>query len=196
MSDLSSQYWNQLYKSGQTVWDIGYVSTPLKVYFDQLTEKSIRILIPGAGNAYEAEYLYEKGFRETYVLDYATESMKSFQNRCPDFPKDQLLDEDFFEYQGKYDLIVEQTFFSSIPLEMRQAYVDKMHELLKPGGKVVGLLFGHHFDFHEPPFGGTENEYKDLFGQLFQINIMNTAHNSIKPRAGRELFFILQKNSS
>lgn len=101
-------------------------------------------MIPGAGNAYEAECLFEKGSQETYVLDYATESLKSFQNRYPDFPKDQLLNTDFFEYYGQYDLIVEQTFFSSFPMEMRQAYVDKMHELeirWKSRGSVIWTSF-------------------------------------------------------
>jgi hypothetical protein len=59
-------------------------------------------LIPGSGNAYEAECLFEKGSQDTYVFDYATESLKSFQNRYPDFPKDQLLNTVFFEYYGQY----------------------------------------------------------------------------------------------
>lgn len=33
---------------------------PLKVYFDQLTNKDLKILIPGGGNSHEAEYLLKK----------------------------------------------------------------------------------------------------------------------------------------
>ena len=43
------EYWTQRYKDDLTGWDIGAVSTPLKTYFDQLTDKNMRILIPGAG---------------------------------------------------------------------------------------------------------------------------------------------------
>ena len=195
MSELSSQYWDQLYKSEQTGWDIGYVSTPLKEYFDQLKDKSLKILVPGAGGGYETEYIYKIGFSEVYLLDYAAESMKKFKKRFPDFPGDHLINENFFEHNESYDLIVEQTFFSSIPRKQRNTYIEKMHQLLKPKGKLVGLLFGHKFQFNGPPFGGTEYEYRHLFGRLFNIQTMEIAHNSIKPRAGRELFLILQKKS-
>jgi len=196
MDELTNFDWDQMYKKGQIGWDIGYVSTPLKEYCDQLTNKSIKILIPGAGNAYEAEYLYKNGFTNVFILDYSTESIRSFRKRYPEFPSTHLIHEDFFEHQGKYDLIIEQTFFSSIAPGERNAYSVKIHELLKPNGKLVGLLFTHEFDFQGPPFGGNENLYKDIFSPLLDIIIMEIAHNSIKPRRERELFFIMQKKSS
>jgi hypothetical protein len=51
-------------RSNETGWDLGQVSPPLKAYIDQLTDKNLRILIPGCGNSYEAEYLLEKGLYE------------------------------------------------------------------------------------------------------------------------------------
>lgn len=51
-------YWTTRYKEKKTGWDIGYPSTPIKAYADQLTDKQLKILIPGAGNAYEAEYFF------------------------------------------------------------------------------------------------------------------------------------------
>ncbi|MEM9982653.1 MAG: SAM-dependent methyltransferase, partial [Bacteroidota bacterium] len=63
---LNENYWESRYQHQQTGWDIGYISTPLKTYVDQLTEKNIRILIPGGGNGYEAAYLLEKGFPHVY----------------------------------------------------------------------------------------------------------------------------------
>ena len=49
-------YWASRYLEKQTGWNIGYASTPITAYVDQLTNKAAKILIPGAGNAYEAEY--------------------------------------------------------------------------------------------------------------------------------------------
>ena len=63
------QYWSSRYAEERTGWDIGHPSTPLKEYIDQLQNKNLKILIPGAGNAYEAEYLFEQGFKNVYVLD-------------------------------------------------------------------------------------------------------------------------------
>ncbi|HBC05192.1 MAG TPA: SAM-dependent methyltransferase, partial [Aequorivita sp.] len=37
-------FWNHKYLSDDTGWDIGYVSTPIKEYIDQLTDKNLKIL--------------------------------------------------------------------------------------------------------------------------------------------------------
>ena len=44
---LNSEYWNDKYLNHDFEWDIGYVSTPLKNYIDILTDKNLKILIPG-----------------------------------------------------------------------------------------------------------------------------------------------------
>ena len=193
MKNLPAHYWDEQYRKGQTGWDIGYVSSPLKAYFDQLGKKSLKILIPGAGNAYEAEYLYKNGFFNTYILDYSIESIRNFRKRYSCFPEENLVSENFFNHNKKYDLIVEQTFFSSIPKQQREAYAIKMHQLLNPGGKLIGLLFNHEFNFQGPPFGGLKSEYTELFLPYFEIQKMEIAYNSIKPRVDRELFIILNK---
>ena len=59
---LNENFWNNKYINNETGWDLKAPSTPLKEYIDQLENKNIRILIPGCGNAYEAEYLLKQGF--------------------------------------------------------------------------------------------------------------------------------------
>ena len=58
MNSSEEKYWADRYKEGRTGWDIGSPSTPLKTYLDGIKDKSAKILIPGAGNAYEACLLY------------------------------------------------------------------------------------------------------------------------------------------
>lgn len=193
MQDLCSQYWDNTYDAGQTNWDIGYVTTPLKEYFDQLIDKSIRILIPGAGHAYEAEYLWTLGFKNVFILDFSKSAIQSFLERFPDFPESNIFVEDFFKYDGRYDLIIEQTFLSSIRPNQRKDYARKIARLLKETGKFIGLVFNHHFNFEGPPFGGTSVEYQELFTPYFYFEIFEAAFNSIKSRKGRELFFVLKK---
>ena len=193
MFKFSPEYWDKTYETNQIGWDIGYVSTPLKAYFDQIKDKSIRILIPGAGNAYEAEYLWKQGFKNVFVLDFSEAAMQSFLQRFPDFPDDNILIEDFFQHPNKYDLIVEQTFFTSILPAQRKEYVVKTADLLNPGGKLMGLVFNHHFNFNGPPYGGTPKEYEKLFSSHFHFKYFEIAYNSIKPRRDRELFFVLEK---
>lgn len=191
--NLDETFWSEKYVSGLTGWDIGYVSTPLKDYIDQLSDKDLEILIPGGGNSYEAEYLFNKGFTNVSVIDISTIPLENLLKRVPLFPKENLLHLDFFELEETYDLILEQTFFSAQNPQLREKYVSKMHHLLKPNGKLVGVLFNIPLNDDKPPFGGNEREYRSLFEEKFIIDKMETAYNSIPQRTRNELFIKLIK---
>ncbi|MFY7810521.1 MAG: methyltransferase domain-containing protein [Flavobacterium sp.] len=190
---MEQNYWENRYKNNDTTWDIGTVSNPLKEYIDQLTDKNIKILIPGAGNGHEAEYLVNQGFKNVFVLDIVSNPLNDLKKRIPQLEEKQLICEDFFNHQSQYDLILEQTFFCAINPKNRKKYVQKIKNLLPKNGKIVGLLFCFPFDQNSgPPFGGSLEEYNNLFQKDFHLSI-NQCYNSIKPRAGKELFIKLIK---
>ena len=195
--DEQKKYWTQRYLDNNTGWDLGSPSTPLKTYIDQLIDKNIHILIPGAGNSHEAEYLFRNGFKNVDVLDISEEPLLKFANKNPDFPTNQLIEADFFTFKGEYDLIIEQTFFCSFPPKpsTRHLYAKKMHELLKPNGKLVGLWFTIPLkgDMEKRPFGGNKTEYLGYFSSLFEIRTFEDCYNSVATRANNELFGILLK---
>ncbi len=192
--NLDAEYWEQRYRAGTTGWDIGSPSTPLKEYIDQLQDPSKKILIPGAGNAYEAEYLHQKGFANTYIIDFSETALTNFKKRVPDFPSSHILQGNFFDLEERYDLILEQTFFCALDPTLRPSYGKKMHALLEPGGILAGLLFDFPLTNEGPPFGGSAEEYLEYFAPNFLIEKMERAYNSIPPRAGKELFFRLLKS--
>jgi len=196
MQTLSSEYWNKRYQNNEIQWDLGKVSTPLKAYIDQLGDKSIKILIPGAGNGYEAEYLFKKGFENVYVVDVSRIALKNLNRRVPGFPKEQLINSDFFEFQVKsgFDLILEQTFFCALKPKLRTDYVLKTYALLKKKAKIVGLMFDFPLTEKGPPFGGSIAEYEALFRPKFQIDKMEPCFNSDTSRQGKELFVMFTKN--
>lgn len=194
MHDLTSQYWHNRYLHNDFAWDLGAVSTPLKTYIDQLVDKTISILIPGAGNAHEAEYLWNLGFKQVFILDFAAAPLENIRNRIPGFPESQLILQDFFDHHGQYDLIIEQTFFCALNPVLRKDYVSHILSLLKPEGKLVGVLFNDVLNTDQPPFGGSLEAYEPLFFPAFRKQCFEPCYNSIKPRAGRELFMILHKN--
>ena len=196
MMDLSADFWNSKYKTSQIGWDLGQVSPPLKAYFDQLTNKEVKILIPGGGNSYEAEYLFNNGFQNVFVADISEIPLQNIQNRVPDFPDTQLIHTDFFNLNDSFDLIIEQTFFCAIHTSLRPKYATKMHELLHPKGKLVGLLFDAVLNENHPPFGGNQKEYLEYFQPYFDIHKLEPCHNSFHNRQGMELFFIFEKKSN
>ncbi len=194
--DLSANYWNDRYLQDSAHWDVGAVSTPLKVYFDQLTDKDLAILIPGAGNAWEAEYLHQQSFTNVTVCDLAEEPLKNLAARCPGISAKHLIQSNFFDLEDNSDdLIVEQTFFCALDPSLRPAYADKVFRLLRSGGHLTGLLFSVEFENEGPPFGGTAEEYRTYFEGCFGFKTFEPAYNSIQPRAGRELFVNLIKSA-
>lgn len=188
-------YWENRYSQNQIGWNIGRISRPLKTYFDQLKDTSLKILIPGAGNSYEAEYLWIKGFKNIYVLDFVQQPLDNLKNRVPDFPENQLLKIDFFKLDDSFDIIIEQTFFCALDPKLRLEYRNHTHQLLKPNGKLVGLLFNFELTKSGPPFGGSENKYRILFKEKFNLKTLAPSINSIKEREGKELFFIFEKKT-
>lgn len=191
---LDASYWEEQYQSKTIGWDLGDVSPPIKTYIDRLENKNISILIPGCGNTYEAEYLLEKGFTNITVIDIAPTLVAILKEKFNNNSNITIVLGDFFEHVGKYDLIIEQTFFCALPPPMRQKYVWKMHQLLSEQGILAGLLFNRTFEV-SPPFGGSIAEYEMLFKAAFDFLKMDLCLNSATPRVNSELFIELKKNS-
>lgn len=191
--DLGQSFWDQQYQSNTTGWDMGEVSPPIKAYADELTNKNIRILIPGCGNAYEAAYLLEAGFTDITAIDIAPTLVEKLKQQFANHPNIKIILGDFFEHKGQYDLIIEQTFFCALDPILRSAYVKKMHELLAENGKLAGVLFNRTFEFQGPPFGGTAEEYQPMFAPYFNLCHFEPCYNSYFKRADTELFIELEK---
>ncbi len=192
--NLGDNYWTDRYLKNDTGWDMGRVSPPLKAYFDQLNDKNIAILIPGCGNAYEAEYLLQNGFTNITLIDISPYPVSNLKEKFVQFLGKELaiICGDFFELNKQFELIIEQTFFCAIDPILRQKYAEKMWKLLKVGGKLVGVFFNTTFEAG-PPFSGSKEEYEALFSEKFEVKVLTECYNSISPRAGKEVFLILLK---
>lgn len=190
--EFDKSFWSERYENNLLGWDAGAITTPIKDYIDQLTDKDLAIFIPGCGMGHEAIYLHENGFSNVTVIDIVDAPLKALRSKCPKWPSERFIVGDFFDHQGAYDLIIEQTFFCALEPKLRQPYADKIAELLKPGGKLTGLLFDFPLTESGPPFGGSKGEYRQYFSVFSKLYI-ERAYNSIKPRKGAELFINIQK---
>ncbi|HPK09795.1 MAG TPA: methyltransferase domain-containing protein [Saprospiraceae bacterium] len=192
MRKLDENYWSARYMNGEAGWDLGYASPPLMEYAAQLDNKSLKILIPGAGNSWEIEGLYKMGFTNLTVCDISEMPINNIKNRMGNSADDiHFIHDDFFNLSDQYDLILEQTFFCALDPDLRKDYVQKVMNSLNSGGKLVGVLFGIEFETEGPPFGGRIEEYQSLFQPYFDIRKMEICRNSISKREGNEIFINL-----
>jgi len=193
VESLDQEFWNSKYKNNLTGWDLGVVSPPIKEYIDQIENKDLRILIPGAGNAYEAKYLTKKGFTNITIIDIAPRLIQKLKEEFSGSSSVHLIEGDFFEHKGEYDLIIEQTFFCALHPSLRPKYVQKMKSLLSDQGKLCGLLFDREFD-GGPPFEGNKKEYMELMKSELKIETMAPCYNSHPARKDTELWINLKKH--
>lgn len=187
-------YWDHRYLSNETGWDMQQVSPPLKSYIDSIENKDLKILIPGCGNAYEAEYLLSKGFKNVTLIDFSKVVTQRLKEKLQGQPIN-ILNENFFDHKGKYDVILEQTFFCALQPSMRENYVKKCYELLNDGGKIAGVFFNKKFIDDQPPFTASDEEYRKYFKPTFTFLKYENCKNSIPQRAGFEAIFEFRKKS-
>lgn len=192
----AQNYWNRRWQNAETGWDMGQASPPITAYVQQYKNKNAKVLIPGCGSAYEAMFMAQRGFTDITLLDIAPAAVEKMRADFKDISAVNIRCEDFFEHNGSYDLILEQTFFCAIPVTRRAEYAKKAASLLVTGGRLAGLLFNRDFGQPHPPFGGSLLEYRRGFEPHFEIKTMDECYNSIAPRAGSELFVELIKKDN
>lgn len=193
---IDQSFWETNWQNGTTGWDIGFASPPIVGYMQSFPNKDAAILIPGCGNAYEAVSLVAQGFTNITLIDIAPKAVEKLKRSFDNHPAVKVYCEDFFQHEGAYDLMLEQTFFCAIPPVMRSAYAVKAADLLRNSGKLAGVLFDRMFEKEGPPFGGSADEYKPLFEPFFEITKMERCYNSIEPRKGYELFIEMHRKKS
>lgn len=190
---LDAKFWNSRWENNEIGWDIGVASPAITKYMDQYLAKNAKILIPGCGNAHEAEYLVANGFTNITLVDIAPKAVELLNEKFANTPNVKVLCKDFFLHEGHYDLIIEQTFFCTLPLPKRNEYAFKTASLLNKNGRIIGLLFDKTFEHQGPPFGGSVEDYKPIFETNFVIKTMEKCYNSIAPRVNSEIFINLVK---
>jgi SAM-dependent methyltransferase len=192
MQENSKEFWNSRWETGQTGWDLGTVAPAFTAYFSDFSQKNAAILIPGCGSGHEAAFLLSSGFTNITVIDIAPKAVEILNEKFKKNPNITSICGDFFQHQGSYDFLIEQTFFCAIDPSLRKKYVQQTHSLLQPKGKIIAILFDRTFEAG-PPYGGTREEYIQLFTPYFNILSLESNQLSIPQRMGSELFGVFEK---
>lgn len=184
-------FWNTLYKDKKTPWDQGGVPERLNK-FVQTTDKSLKVLIPGCGSAYEAKYLAELGYDVT-AIDISCEAIERAKKIVGVQPV-VIENRDFFELEeAKFDLIYERAFLCSFDPILRTKFILQCQKLLNNDGCIFGFFFVSQERESGPPFPIAKENLELLMKDKFQLVEDEVNKNGLQVFDGNERWQVWKK---
>lgn len=180
------EFWDVRYASGETPWDFHGVPAALREFLE--TSQPGSVLIPGCGSGYEVRAFDEAGWKVT-AIDFSPVAVERARSELGALASC-VVQGDFFthDFGGKrFDVIYERTFLCALPPNLWPAYVKRMTQPLRPGGKLVGIfLYGEEND--PPPYPLTPDKTRELFEGSFSLIRTLPVLDSLPLFAGKELW--------
>ncbi len=188
--------WQKHYDDNDLAWDLGEASPPfLRLWEDKVFTPG-SLIIPGCGQGHEVTFFAQRGFRVTGIdfspgaVDLLARSLKN-KNLSAD-----ILCQDFFDldetHDRAYDALLEQTFFCAIHPDQREAYVETVSRILKPGGTLAGLFY-ETGEEGGPPFNTTGEDVRNHIGKEFDIERLEKCAFSVERRQDKEWLAVMRK---
>lgn len=182
------EYWNIRYLRDETPWDCETIPAGLKAFLKK-PGRGAKVLIPGCGSGYEITAFAEAGYDVT-AIDFAPFAVERARRLAGPAWADRIILGDFFEHDfpgESFDLIYERTFVCSFTPDRRPAYRDRMAQLLKYRGLMVGYYYYNNpVAAKGPPYGFAWGTADDLFAQYFILVKDEPVADSLPLFAGRE----------
>jgi hypothetical protein len=183
--DSSRQnFWDDRYAAGKMPWDSRGVPEKVKGYLAHAQPG--RVFIPGCGSAYEVAAFHAAGWSVT-ALDFSPVAVGRARRILGSLGKSVILG-DFFQHplgESAFDVIYERTFLCALPPLLWPNYAARMHELIRPGGKLVGFFF-YGEEPEPPPYPLTEPQVMGLFEHKFTRTRDEPVSDSLPVFAGKE----------
>jgi thiopurine S-methyltransferase len=226
---MHHEYWHQRWQENRTGFHLDSINPYLSKYWSklELPEQS-RVFVPLCGKSHDLRYFHQKGYSvignelsSLAVQDFYTEQQLNasksviFSENSVSGQSDMtlwnsaevaILCGDFFALKKEqlHDIsaVYDRAALVALPPEMREQYVQKLLQILPK--KISILLLTLDYDETEkqgPPFSVTENEVKRLYGDYFDIKLLEVADISTEKRSTRsqnmsffnERVFLLKK---
>ena len=193
-----SKNWNKAYAEGDTPWDKGYASPPLKAFL-----KTHRIegtaLVPGCGAGYDVRLLAEQG-ATVLGLDIAPLALEKAR-LVPSAGNENYLLADFLKlptkHHGRFDTVVEHTCLCALDPTDREAYVQSVCQALRPNGKYLAVFFRKVSTYNgkDPPHPISGDEIEALFFDKFKVLEQTIPQETYPGRpVGSEEVFLMCKS--
>jgi methyl halide transferase len=189
--------WEELYQKGETRWEKGGPSLPLKEYLAARKLQG-RTLVPGCGRGHEVALAVEHGLDAT-GLDIAPTAVKEARERYPHLAERFVLGSLFdppAAMRGAFDVVLEHTCMSALPPTLRMDYRRGIDLTLRRDGLLVGVWYiNPDLDPGEegPPYPFSVADLTALFADGYEILEDYVPKVSFDGREGRERLRVLRK---
>jgi SAM-dependent methyltransferase len=185
------EFWDPHYKYDQAPWDLGAPAPALKEWLRLHPDAHGRVAVLGCGRGHDAVALAEHGFN-VVAVDFAPSALAELTARVEKRLLPMTFEQrDIFsllpDYAEAFDYVFEHTCFCAIDPMNRQNYGSLGHDLLKPGGSLVGVFYTHGVG-GGPPFDVRPIEIQRLFESRFDIRALGPTMHSVSERQGKEHF--------
>lgn len=178
------EFWDIRFASGKTPWDFHGVPATLNLFLKASAPG--KVLIPGCGTGYEVRVFHQAG-GEVTAIDFSPVAVEQARIHLGELARC-VVSGDFFKHDlgGRcFDLIYERTFLCALPPRLWRAYADRMAQLLRPGGRLVGIfLYGEEPE--PPPYPLSETKARELFETNFSRLRSIPVEDSLPLFAGQE----------
>lgn len=198
MSDVnSSEFWNDLYRTNQTGWDMG---GPTPAFVDLLQNRKVqpgKTLVLGCGKGYDAVLFAQHGFAVT-AIDFSPAAIEATRNLAhASGVHIELVEEDLFDYslgvREEFDYIVEYVTYCAIDPSRRPEFASAVSSMLKRNGELFGLFFPLDNRPGGPPFAVSMDEVVRLFGRTLELIFIEPPARSVEARRGKEMMTVWRK---
>ncbi|MEZ5328551.1 MAG: methyltransferase domain-containing protein [Verrucomicrobiales bacterium] len=193
--------WEQCYIDGDTPWDQGSPS-PVLVHYLDAQMLTGNVIAPGCGSGHDvAEIARRSDTVSVLGMDISSTAVGLANSRLAAFDNATCEHADLFDpgshHVGQYDWVWEHTCFCAIDPTRRSDYVDAVHRLLKPEGKLLAVFYLEPKQREDgvagPPFGCSIDELDALFEGRFMIEESRVPEVAYPGREGRELLRVLRR---
>lgn len=188
---MDAQFWINAWNEGKTNFHQKDFNAKLLEFFPQLNpQKGQKILVPLCGKTKDLVWLASQGLDVHGVELYERPVSEFFieNNLTPEKTQEKdfiqyksrnitISAGDFFNlnYQTEYDLIYDRASLVALPAEMRKEYAKLITKVIRKGGKILLIVYEYDQSKMEgPPFSITEQEIKNLYGDHFDIKLLES----------------------
>ena len=190
---MEKSYWQSRWLKDKIGFHTPEMDPSFLEYWPNLfPKKNAKVLVPLCGKATEMKWLSDNGYKVLGV-EFVSKACEDFFKTINvlantsnsngvnvfEFENIKLHNIDFFKLNPKIvgfaDYVYDRAALIALPENKRQLYVETLKKVIKPGTHILLITLEYNqSEMSGPPFSVSFNEVKQLFGDGFKIDLLET----------------------